>query len=112
MTRALVSVLGQALTGMTVGGRRTVRVPPALGFGSQTVLAPYGVVPANSTLLYEVELLRLSAVGPDQLTKVRYSYSRWVPQSRTPGTTSVALYFKLPSRCLVRICQDAAKPTI
>ncbi|GLI65258.1 hypothetical protein VaNZ11_008747 [Volvox africanus] len=61
--------LQQALAGMTVGGRRTVRVPPALGFGSQTVLAPYGVVPANSTLLYEVELLRLSAVGPDQLTK-------------------------------------------
>ncbi|GIM03974.1 hypothetical protein Vretimale_8615 [Volvox reticuliferus] len=61
--------LQQALTGMSIGGRRTVRVPPALGFGSQTVLAPYSVVPANSTLLYEVELLRLSAVGPDQLTK-------------------------------------------
>ncbi len=61
----------QALTGMTIGGRRTVRVPAPLGFASQTVLAPYAVVPGNSVLVYEVELLRLSAVGPDQLTRVR-----------------------------------------
>ncbi|GLC36207.1 hypothetical protein PLESTF_001468300 [Pleodorina starrii] len=61
--------LQQALEGMSIGGRRTVRVPASLGFGSQPVLAPYGIVPAGSTLLYEVELLRLSAVGPDQLTK-------------------------------------------
>ncbi len=32
------------------------------------VLAPYAVVPGGSSLVYEVELLRLSAVGPDQLT--------------------------------------------
>ncbi|EFJ43780.1 hypothetical protein VOLCADRAFT_106730 [Volvox carteri f. nagariensis] len=61
--------LQQALEGMSIGGRRTVRVPAALGFGNQTVLAPYAVVPANSTMLYEVEMIRISAVGPDQLTK-------------------------------------------
>lgn len=32
------------------------------------VLAPYAVVPGGSSLVYEVELVRLSAVGPDQLT--------------------------------------------
>lgn len=38
------------LTGMAIGGKRVFTVPPQLGFGSQTVLAPYAVVPANSTL--------------------------------------------------------------
>ncbi|KAG2451096.1 hypothetical protein HYH02_004364 [Chlamydomonas schloesseri] len=61
--------LQQALTGMSIGGKRTVRVPPELGFGGAAVGAPYAIVPAGSTLLYEVELLRLSAVGPDQLTR-------------------------------------------
>lgn len=61
----------QALTGMSIGGRRTVRVPPELGFGGAAVGAPYAIVPAGSTLVYEVELLRLSATGPDQLTRVR-----------------------------------------
>lgn len=60
--------LQQALEGMSIGGKRTVRVPAELGFGSSTVLAPYAVVPGGSSLVYEVELVRLSAVGPDQLT--------------------------------------------
>lgn len=42
-----------------------------LGFKG-TVLAPYSVVPAGSTLQYEVELIRLSNRGPDELTKVSY----------------------------------------
>jgi len=60
--------LRQGLLGMTVGGRRTFSVPPELGFRS-TVLAPYAVVPGGAALQYEVELLRLSARGPDELTK-------------------------------------------
>lgn len=34
------------------------------------MLAPYAVLPGGSTLQYEVELIRLSARGPDELTKV------------------------------------------
>lgn len=60
--------LQMGLTGMAIGGKRVFTVPPQLGFGSQTVLAPYAVVPANSTLRYEVQLLRLSRTGPDNLT--------------------------------------------
>jgi len=59
--------LRQALLGMRVGGTRTVSVPPSLGFGSTTVLAPVAPVPANSTLRYTVTLLRLSRSGPDAL---------------------------------------------
>lgn len=59
--------LRQALLGMRVGGTRTVTVPPSLGFGGTTVLAPVAPVPANSTLRYTVTLLRLSRTGPDAL---------------------------------------------
>uniref|UniRef100_A0A7R9V545 peptidylprolyl isomerase n=1 Tax=Chlamydomonas euryale TaxID=1486919 RepID=A0A7R9V545_9CHLO len=56
------------LTGMTVGGKRTFTVPSELGFRGATVGAPYALVPGGSSLRYEVELLRLSARGPDELT--------------------------------------------
>ncbi|KAI7841475.1 hypothetical protein COHA_004869 [Chlorella ohadii] len=63
----ICSGLQAGIAGMAVGGRRTFTVPPALGFGGQTVLGPYGVVPGGSTVQYEVELLRLSRRGPDAL---------------------------------------------
>lgn len=55
---------------MRVGGKRTVVVPPELGFGSAAVLAPYAVLPGGSAVCYEVELLRLSSKGPDAMMKV------------------------------------------
>lgn len=48
------------MQGMRVGDRRTVRVPPHLGYGYKRV-ARLGI-PKNSVLLYDVELL---AVGDD-----------------------------------------------
>lgn len=55
---------------MSIGGRRVVRVPASLGFGNSTVLAPYALVPAGATLRYDIELIRLSDRGPDELTSV------------------------------------------
>jgi peptidylprolyl isomerase len=42
----------QGVTGMKVGGKRLVVVPPALGLGDQSM----GAIPANATLVLEIEL--------------------------------------------------------
>ena len=45
----------QGVAGMKVGGRRIIVVPPSLGYGNQ----PRGPIPANSTLVFEIELLNV-----------------------------------------------------
>lgn len=42
------------------GGKRRIIVPPDLGFGDQPVFFPGATVAANSTLVYDVELVKVS----------------------------------------------------
>lgn len=58
-TQSLIPGFQIGVNGMKVGGERVMSIPPTLGYGAQDVKDASGtvIIPANSTLLFDVKLV-------------------------------------------------------
>lgn len=60
---ALIDGFEQGVIGLRAGGTRRVIIPPQLGYGAEGLRDPGGqiVVPANSTLVFDLELIEIGS---------------------------------------------------
>ena len=61
----LISGMTEGISTMRTGGDRRIRIPPALAYGAREIP---GVIPANSTVIFEIELIEFVAPDEDAAT--------------------------------------------
>lgn len=61
------------VNGMKVGGERLLAIPPSLGYGTQAVKDSTGkvIIPANSTLIFDVQLVKVAAAPAASTTPAK-----------------------------------------
>jgi FKBP-type peptidyl-prolyl cis-trans isomerase len=62
-SQGLIAGFQIGVNGMKEGGERLIAVPPTLGYGTQDVKDPSGkvIIPANSTLVFDIKLVKVTA---------------------------------------------------
>jgi FKBP-type peptidyl-prolyl cis-trans isomerase len=69
-TQGLIPGFQVGVNGMKVGGERQIIIPPSLGYGAQEVKDANGkvVIPANSTLYFDLQLVNVDAASSTATT--------------------------------------------
>lgn len=64
--QGLIAGFQIGVNGMKEGGERLIAVPATLGYGAQDVKDASGkvVIPANSTLIFDIKLVKVAAAAP------------------------------------------------
>ena len=77
--RAMTPGFQIGVVGMKVGGERLITIPPPLGYGDQDVKDSTGkvVIPANSTLVFDIKLVQVLAYRTSPYNTAKY----WYPPS-------------------------------
>jgi FKBP-type peptidyl-prolyl cis-trans isomerase len=78
-TGAVIKGWDQALVGKKAGSRVEMAIPPSLGYGSQAV----GTIPANSTLVFVVDIVSTKPVGKSAKGAVQQQNDASLPKVGT-----------------------------
>ncbi len=71
--QGLIAGFQIGVNGMKEGGERLIAIPPALGYGTQDVKDQSGkvIIPANSTIVFDVKLVKVTASSTVPATKAK-----------------------------------------